>query len=197
MTQPRIELLVLDAQGVVLNKPLIEFLVELASRTNRSPEALIEHWRTQVRLPAWTGAITDDAIWDALSVNGEAGFDPHALLESRYQTGPAAQHLARWSHDVPIWLLSNHRSHWLTPRLKRFDLHRYFERILVSDTLGVAKPDPRAFDPILAVVENPASVLFVDDLDRNLRAAQALGISTVLADDRCDWVQQVDRHLAR
>jgi FMN phosphatase YigB (HAD superfamily) len=95
-----------------------------------------------------------------------------ADLERRYRPGPWFDWVV--AHDGPIWLLSNHRSDWLLPRLERFGLADRFERVLVSDELGAAKPSPTAF---AALVDQP-SMVFFDDSRRNVEAAAALGITS-------------------
>jgi FMN phosphatase YigB (HAD superfamily) len=195
MAAPRIELLVLDAQGVVLNSPLLRFLAEFARLTDQSPCSLIERWRSDVRDLAWVGAITDSEVWRQLAPDRYLDSDPLIALESHYHPGPAAIHLPRWSERVPIWVLSNHRTHWLIPRLERFDLTANFERILVSDRLGAAKPNFAAFAPVLSRVSEPGAALFVDDTPRNVDAARRLGLRAILADDPGRWLGAVDAEL--
>ena len=38
-------------------------------------------------------------------------------------------------HDGPIWLLTNHRTEWLLPRLERFCIADRFDRVLVSSAI--------------------------------------------------------------
>jgi HAD superfamily hydrolase (TIGR01509 family) len=91
---------------------------------------------------------------------------------------------------VKLWILSNHRSPWLEPRLERFDLDRFFERVLVSDRIGHAKPDAGAFAPLL---ESRSPLLFLDDRKRNVEAARALGIEAVHLTHDAPWLATVDR----
>jgi putative hydrolase of the HAD superfamily len=46
--------------------------------------------------------------------------------------------------------------------------------------MGLAKPDPRYFQTILAELQlHPDDVIFVDDKPQNVRAAATLGIHTI------------------
>ncbi len=183
MTEPRVDLLVLDVHGVVLNKPLRPFLRELAERTRRSPEAVLRTWDRELREPAWTGVIEDDELWERLAPsNGDrrSAAAWRARLESLYELGPAAPYLDRWRALVPIWLLSNHRTHWLLPRLARFGLTDKFERVLVSDALRAAKPSPQAFEPVLRSGVDPRRVLFLDDQEHNVASARRRGLRAEL-----------------
>lgn len=193
MTEPAIELLVLDGQGVVFNDPLAAFLAQLADATGQDRGAVLARWRDDVREHAWRGAINDAAMWSAL-----VGSDPRdwgARLEAAYAPGPAAPRLPGWAAHVPVWLLTNHRTAWIEQRLERFALRRWLSRILVSDALGALKPETSVFAPMLAHVRNPAAVLVVDDQEKNVAAAAALGLSAVLADNAGRWIAEVDRRL--
>ncbi len=196
MGRTKIRLLVLDGQGVVFNRPLPSMLHQLAIDTDQTPESVWQRWYRELRVPFWTGKITETDLWKKLSQRSLIdGASLQANLESAYDYGPAAAHLARWSMHVPIWLLSNHRSDWLLQRLDRFQLVHFFERILVSDAIGAAKPDPLAFTPILQSIENPSTALFVDDHERNVQAAFKLGLSVVHANEAKPWVDVIDQAL--
>ena len=173
-----IELLVLDVHGVVLNNPFRDFLSELARRTDQHAAHVLARWEHEVRVPAWTGKLSDRQIWRALA--GRSATDWHRLLERYYRLGPLAPRLEQWKGRVPIWLLSNHRSHWLVPRLERFGLLSLVDRILVSDEMGFAKPSPEVFAPVLQAPASPEAVLYVDDQAKNTRIASRLGLQTAL-----------------
>lgn len=194
MSGPAIELLVLDGQGVVFNDPLAAFFDELADATGQDRGAVLARWRDGVRDRAWRGAIDDRTMWRAL-IGGDAG-NWGARLEAAYAPGPGAPRLPAWAARVPIWLLTNHRTAWIEQRLVRFGLRPLFSRVLVSDALGALKPETSVFAPLLAHVRDPAAVLFVDDQQKNVTVAAALGLSAVLADPVGRWISEVDRRLA-
>ena len=190
--RPRIDLLVLDAHGVVLNAYWPRFLREVARLTHEPVEEVLRRWQDRVRTDAWLGHISDDELWRRLIPAHHDRHDWRAILETGYTCGPAAPHLRRWSECVPVWLLSNHRSDWLLPRLNRFGVLGCFEQILVSDTVGAAKPGQKAFDVLLGRDSRPQRVLFVDDQACNVEAARQLGISALHAHAKCAWVDTID-----
>ncbi|MEU7457882.1 HAD family hydrolase [Streptosporangium roseum] len=58
-----------------------------------------------------------------------------------------------------------------------------FDHHVISETEGIAKPDPRIYEMVLERMSLTAGeCVFVDDTAANLLPAQMLGISTVLAD---------------
>ncbi|MEZ4367843.1 MAG: HAD-IA family hydrolase [Kofleriaceae bacterium] len=193
MTAPGCDLLVLDGQGVTFTDPFGAWLDDLADATASPRPRIRSRWHDELRERAWRGEISDDALWAALA--GADGAAWGARLEAAYRPGPAAAHLARWAARVEIWLLSNHRTPWIEARLRRFDLRRYFARLLVSDGLGALKPSPAVFAPVLADRRHPERVLFVDDQAKNVAAARALGLSAVLADPGGRWRTEVERRL--
>jgi putative hydrolase of the HAD superfamily len=185
--------LVLDVHGVVLNNPLPDFLEALARRTGERPQDLRRRWHEEIRKDAWLGRIPDEELWKRLA--GDRAPEGGWLrdLEGRYAPGPAAPHLRRWGRRASIWLLSNHRSPWLLPRLARLDLHGAFDEVLVSDEVGALKPERAAFRAALAGLDDPSAALFVDDQVPNIEAAADVGLAAVhAAPGTTAWVGAVD-----
>lgn len=164
------DVVALDVHGVVFNNPLPWFLAELGARSELGTNRFKRVWRSTWRVPFWEGRISESEMWAGIA----PGLDPACLradLERRYRPGPWFDFVV--AHDGPVWLLSNHRTDWLLPRLERFGLTDRFERILVSDALGVAKPSPAAFAPLV----ERGSVVFFDDSQRNVDGARAAGLA--------------------
>lgn len=195
MIESRIELLVLDAHGVVLNAYWPSFLREVARRTHVQHEQIVHRWQNAVRADAWSGRIDDEELWQRLTGTQASSIDWRSILEAGYTYGPAAPHLQSWSKRVPIYLLSNHRSHWLLPRLDRFGLRGFFDRILISDSIGAVKPQAASFAPILDYAAGAGRVLFIDDQLCNVESARTAGIQALHSADADDWPNQVCYHL--
>lgn len=172
--------LVLDGQGVVFNRPLRAFLADVARHDGRSPDDVWELWRRELRAPFWEGSLSRAAMWGRLAPGRDIG-ELEAELESRYGPGPLDA-LVRSVEDRPLWLFTNHRALWLRPRLVRFGLAGRFERVLISDEIGAAKPSASAFAHLLELA--PADTLtFVDDSLRNVESARRVGIEAWHLDD--------------
>jgi len=169
------QLLVLDGQGVVFNNPFPAFLADLGVRTGVGEPEVTSRWSDELRLPFWTGQLSEAAMWARLA----PGLSTTGLredLERRYAPGPLYDLVRR--STARLWLLSNHRGDWLRPRLERFALTERFERILVSDEQGVAKPSPEAFAHLINT-----SCLYIDDLPKNIDVARSLGIDALHVDE--------------
>lgn len=64
---------------------------------------------------------------------------------------------------------------------QRRGLDGMFEVVVSSAEAGLAKPDPEIYRLVLGRLGvEPAQALFVDDLERNTRAAEALGIASIV-----------------
>ena len=114
--------------------------------------------------------------------------DPHVFL--------------REVHDVPLDLLTadpalraalarlpgrrlvfTNGSAWHAERvLERLELSDLFDEVFHTEAAGLlAKPDPRAFDALLAAHQvNPPTTAFFEDRAVNLGPAAALGMTTIL-----------------
>jgi len=56
----------------------------------------------------------------------------------------------------------------------------WFQGIVISGEVGIAKPDPRIFQALLALVGRPSGeCLLIDDSPANIDAAQVLGFQTI------------------
>jgi putative hydrolase of the HAD superfamily len=86
-----------------------------------------------------------------------------ATLSQRYKMAI----LSNWDDTLEMIL-----DDWLV-------ISHYFDAIFNSHRIGVAKPDTAAFRTALAQLEAaPDEVLFIDDMERNVTAATALGLHT-------------------
>lgn len=59
-------------------------------------------------------------------------------------------------------------------------LRGHFDAFFESSVLGLQKPDPRIYEHACAALGvRPAEAVFLDDIGRNLKAARALGMTTI------------------
>lgn len=190
------KLLVLDGQGVVFDAPIKDFLLAFTRDNNLDIDSVSGRWEERLRKLAWTGAIDDEALWKELAGRKVNFRQTMIALSASYRPGPVAEHLADWSQRVPVWLLSNHRSHWVLPHLNTFNLYNLFQRFLISDVTGLVKPDPNAFRLLLDGKTAPSDILFVDDQLHNAAAAEKLGLRSIHATPKRDWIEEINARLA-
>lgn len=193
MTGP-VRLVILDCHGLVLNDPWPQFIKDCARRAGADEDTWSRRWRSEWRHQVWLGQVSDHQLWEILCREPGERANWAGFLESRYALGPAASHLGRWRSRAPLTLLSNHRAAWLRPRLERFNLTGQFAGILVSDEIGVVKPDRRAFE--IAAGDVPlGSVVYADNSEANVLAARAAGLQAILATPSGRWIEELDARL--
>ncbi|MFG2193669.1 HAD family hydrolase [Streptomyces sp. NPDC048639] len=70
------------------------------------------------------------------------------------------------------------------------------DRIVYSHEIGLAKPDPQAFEAACAGLDvRPGSCLFVDDVAVNVEAAQVIGMQGHLFEGNLETITRIARHL--
>lgn len=76
------------------------------------------------------------------------------------------------------YLLSNAPVH-LFQNLSFYPFLQSFDGVVISGTIGIAKPDSRIYTHLLEKYSlNPAECLFIDDMPENVAAAEACGIQS-------------------
>ncbi|MGZ4169243.1 MAG: HAD family hydrolase [Solirubrobacteraceae bacterium] len=84
---------------------------------------------------------------------------------------------------VPVYALTNMEATTYPLRRERFEFLGWFDGTVASSSEGVIKPDARIFRVLLDRYGLAAeSTLMIDDNPRNISAARALGMPTVLFD---------------
>jgi putative hydrolase of the HAD superfamily len=85
--------------------------------------------------------------------------------------------IAALARNARLWVVSNTNDLHFDHMMRHFVFPRYCEGFVLSHEVGALKPDPRVFLHALEKVQvDPSAVLFVDDQEGNVTAAQALGI---------------------
>jgi epoxide hydrolase-like predicted phosphatase len=146
-------------------------------------------WNHFFESDAWeaakTGAMVHEEMWQALltPLGLTSPHEHEAFVSELYADEgmlPAMRSLIqRLRPDFRLGILSNWDDRLEEILEERMNIAHYFDAILNSHRLGVAKPDEKAFRMALARLEAmPQEVLFIDDLARNTKAAGALGFQT-------------------
>lgn len=85
-----------------------------------------------------------------------------------------------------------------TPASRRAQegLRACFDAFVESSVVGMRKPDPRIYlHACAALGVGPAASIFLDDIGRNLKAAKALGMTTIKVDEPGTALAELARHL--
>ena len=125
----------------------------IAERTERFPEhaAWIEAWWS--RWPDMLVGPKDDTVAVLRDLRGRGG---------------------------PLYALTNWSAETFPIARERFDFLEWFDGIVVSGEVGVAKPDPAIYRRLTSDFGvDPADAVFIDDVERNVEAARAAGLHGV------------------
>lgn len=132
------------------------------------------------------GKITEDEFWTKLIDRHKWNIDIPTLkdlVRSQMTEIDGTREIIEKlnKNGYKLGLLSIHAREWIDHCEELFDYHKFFHSTLYSFEVGVCKPEPRAFQLILEKLKvTPQEALFIDDYDVNTRAAQSLGISTIV-----------------
>lgn len=183
---PNAPVVVFDFGGV-----LIEWNPRYLYRKLFVDEAAMEHFLATVCTPEWNakqdaGRPFVEAVDELLALHPQ-----HADMIRVYHT--------RWEEMVPYAIedtvrvlaavreagyrlaaLSNWSAETFPIMQGRYDFLSWFDEIVLSGAERCAKPDRRIFEILLQRLGIPASdCIFIDDSEKNILAAQSLGIRTV------------------
>ena len=145
-------------------------------------------WRHEEVVAEWEeGRITLDEYLDIAVFNTQRPFSREEFVDFMYsQSVPdkATVQIARaLSGDSRFTLMTlNNESEELNVyRIETFGISEIFEAFLSSCWLGVRKPMPRIYSRALGIAHaEPASSLFIDNLQQNLTPASSLGMNVIL-----------------
>jgi epoxide hydrolase-like predicted phosphatase len=75
-----------------------------------------------------------------------------------------------------------------------YHLDRLFDAVVISDRVGLRKPNPEIYTLTASLIGLPPSeCLFVDDTERNLPAARDLGMGTLLFTGASGEIPEIER----
>lgn len=175
-----IECVVLDAMGVVFRAA--DDVAELLVPFVRSHGGVEDVGAIEAAyLDASRGSITADVFW--LKV----GLSPS--LEDDYLSGhaliPGVREFLAHAYDVnaPVWLLSNDVERWSRKLRSAFALDSSLCGAVISSDAAARKPDAAIYHYFMRRSGYAApAILFVDDREKNVVAASAVGIQALQFD---------------
>jgi len=94
--------------------------------------------------------------------------------------------LERLKGKFKLVLLSNTETTTGNRALDMFELRKYFDEIIFSCDVGLAKPNPKIFELVLRICNvKPEEILFIGDhLKNDIIPARLVGFKTILLDRR-------------
>ncbi|HVL52841.1 MAG TPA: HAD family phosphatase [Vitreimonas sp.] len=154
-------------------------------------EAAVERFLAEVTTADWNAQQDAGRPW-AEAIQVLAAEHPHYRTEieafwSRWTETlgdaiqPTVDILAELRQaGVPLYALTNWSGETFPLARPRYPFLEWFDGIVVSGDVRLAKPDPRIFDHLIERYRLvPASTVFIDDSEANVRAAEAAGLIAI------------------
>lgn len=186
MTQP-IRAVIFDLGGVLIDwDPRY-----LYRRLFPGDEAAMERFLADVVTQEWNAEQDSGRSWRDAVEQLTAVHPQHAALIAAYSErwtemlrgsieGTVEVLRALRESGVPLYALTNWSSEKFPTALERFDFLGWFEGIVVSGHERIRKPNATIFYRLLdryGLI--PESTLFIDDMEANVKAARAIGLSAI------------------
>lgn len=191
-------LLLFDLGGVLVDYDPIGPLTQLLPHRDDHHD-IVRRWGDRRELRQLeTGECPPRDFAAAVVAEFDLRLSPEEFLENfaLWDRGPvpgAIEFLRSLRGRIRLACLSNNNSvHW-SRLCEVFGVNREFDATYLSHEIGIMKPDPRAYEHVLAHERvRPQETVFIDDNAGNVAAARALGIDAF----RCVGLEAVRRQLA-
>jgi len=183
VTKGRIKTVIFDLGNVLIGwdpRRLYRQLIE--------DEAQMEWFLREVCSSAWNEQQDAGRPWAEGTALLRAQFPEHAELIDAYHLrwketllGPIEGSVALLQelkeHGVRLLALTNWSQETFPIARQLYPFLQWFEGIVVSGEERLVKPDPRIYQRLLERYQvDPATALYIDDSQRNVAAAEALGM---------------------
>jgi len=179
-----IKAILIDIGGVLWHEKETPLSAAWAARCGLSPKEFDQivynsEWGAQALL----GNLTGKEMWK--NIGNKLGLSPveRNQCEEEYWTGIWDTDFLDYCHGLKskykLGIVSDAES-TARERVKPWVSESLFDVIVFSSEVGVCKPHPKIFQRALAQLEVDASeTLFIDDRERNVQGAKALGIHAI------------------
>ena len=180
----QIKAILIDVGGVLWHPPETPLSVNWAARCSLSPNEFDEivynsEWGSQALL----GKITGEMMWE--NIGNQLGLSPleRSQCEEEYWAGIWDSEFLDYCRSLKsrykLGVLSDAES-TAREKAKTWVNESLFDVIVFSSEVGVCKPDPKIFHYTIEQLGVTASeILFIDDRERNVVGANALGIHAI------------------
>ena len=182
----QIRAVIFDLIGVLVDSCLKDekSRKELAKFLKRDPKLVNLAWKLYWP-PLRIGKISEREFWELFlgCVGSKKNVkDVMRFVRKDLRLKKATLELAKKLKErkLKLAILSNNAREWVEYERKAFELERYFDLILNSGELGIAKPDPRIYKLAAKLLKCKASeCVFIDDKKRNVEFASLVGMHAI------------------
>lgn len=180
--------LLFDLGRVVLDIDFSKAIACWAGHAGLKPEAIVARYERDseaYRLHE-VGKISDEDYFQSLRSSLGIGISDAQFLEGwnaifAGEMPDIAELLPRAAKQMPLYAFSNTNRPHVDHFSKEYAyLLGHFRKLYLSSSIGLRKPDAKAFDHVVAAMGVPANrIVFFDDLAANVEGARARGLTAV------------------
>ena len=177
-----IKTIIFDFGGVIGTDAdiiFIEVLEENGISKERAIEIFEKHW------PKFkVGGEGVKEVWKSVEI--EFGQDISKILkeyESRVEVYPDVLELCKQLKDqgFKLGVLANESREWMNIKREKGNLNQKFDKVYSSADINIPKPNEESYKFILKeLASKPEETLFIDNMERNTKAAEKIGLKTIL-----------------
>jgi putative hydrolase of the HAD superfamily len=182
-----IKALILDFGGVIVRTEDYSPRLAWDRRLNLPPGSAERAVHgSEAWVQAQLGHLDDAAYWDAIAAL--LGLPPEQIPDFArdYFSGDRLNtelmdlvRGLRHERGLQTAILSNDRPQ-LAEKIRALGIEPLFDEIVISASLGVMKPNPRAYESVLAALHvAPEESVFVDDAPANIDGARVVGMHAI------------------
>ena len=183
---------IFDLGGVILGSPLhaiADFEVETGIPSGRINRIVVDTgpegaWsrleRGELAMPEFYGAFERECAEAGVTLSARALIE---VVGAAAQPRPTMIRAVARIRDGGLGTAAL-TNNWIGEDDGSSVLRPHFDVFIESSVVGLRKPDPRIYRHTCeAIGIAPAEAIFLDDIGRNLKAARALGMTTIKVDD--------------
>ena len=180
-----INTIIFDFGGVLgSDSDTIFFKVLIRNRISKAKASKIwnEHW-PKLKI----GEEHVDSIWNSVEGCTNVNIDKiireyDKSISINYEVLALCKSLKQKGYKLGI--LANESSYWMDIKRRKGRLEEIFDVVYSSADINCPKPVKESYERILAELDSkPTETLFVDNMERNIKAAKSLGIKSILYKD--------------
>ncbi len=193
-----IKAILFDIGGVLVRVDSSQSIQKLSETLGVSVEQVRQGMTSDLLNAYEKGQMTSNQFYEQLLINccSSQTMDMETFrtywLDVLFPKTRSVAFLERAVKDFPVWLLSNTNDFHYELLLRDFPFMKWVQGGTYSFMVGSMKPEPLIYE--LAIKKSgfrPEEILFVDDLEPNIQAAQAHGIRCILYVDYLSFCQEL------
>lgn len=179
--------IVFDFGGVLTGEQNREAVIEFIQDSLQLSREEFEIVNREKRLAARQG-IRDEEFWRSVATKRDIELAPdwsgsfRCVLREALGVKHGMFRLVKElkERQIRVGLLSNIDER-LARIIREMGLYESFEPCLLSCEIGIEKPDSKAYEHLLAVLDLPAKdIVFIDDRVENIESAKTVGLDAIL-----------------